>query len=106
MLSLGIISFLTYAGVGLSEELMLLLNQEGVDTRSCVRRLHLVSVCAAGREVLDVILMVIYNVQVVTAIKEFLQTLNCFKRIALLRVVIVLVDCIRSISQITTKLVQ
>lgn len=46
VLSLGIISFLTYEGVGLSEELMLLLELEDVDTRSCVRRLHLVSIAA------------------------------------------------------------
>lgn len=50
VLSLGVISFLTYEGVSLSEELMLLLEMDGVDTRSCVRRLHLVGVyCAINK---------------------------------------------------------
>lgn len=88
MLSLGIISFLTYEGVGLSEELILLLNQQDVDTRSCVRRLHLVStlfgceICTPYTDGFSSML------KVVTAIKEFLMTLDCFKRIVLLSVVI------------------
>lgn len=65
VLSLGIISYLTYEGVSLSEELTLLLAQEDADTRSVLRRLHLV----------------------VTAIQEYLQTLDSFKRIGLLSVV-------------------
>lgn len=43
VLSYDIISYLTYEGVNLCEELDMLTNQEGLDNKSCLRRLHLVS---------------------------------------------------------------
>lgn len=43
VLSYDIISYLTYEGVNLCEELNMLTSQEGLDNKSCLRRLHLVS---------------------------------------------------------------
>lgn len=44
VLSFDIISYLTYEGVSLCEELELInANQDGMDNKSCLRRMHLVS---------------------------------------------------------------
>lgn len=45
VLSFDIISYLTYEGVSMCEELELInVNQYGMDNKSCLRRMHLVSV--------------------------------------------------------------
>lgn len=58
VLSFDIISYLTYEGVNLCEQLELTSRQKGTDLKPYLRRIHLV----------------------VTAIREFLQALNVYKR--------------------------
>lgn len=58
VLSFEIISYLTFEGVSLCEQLELNSKQEGVDLKPWLRRIHLV----------------------VTAIREFLQALDVYKR--------------------------
>lgn len=43
VLSFNIISYLTYEGVNLYEQLELASRQQGVDIKPCLRRMHLVS---------------------------------------------------------------
>lgn len=44
VLSYDIISYLTFEGVNLSEELDLLTSHDVIDTKSCLRRIHLVRI--------------------------------------------------------------
>lgn len=59
VLSFNIVSYLTYEGVNLCEQLELMSRRNSMDVKPSLRRLHLV----------------------VTAIREFLQALNTYKKI-------------------------
>ncbi|XP_055711913.1 protein timeless isoform X2 [Phlebotomus papatasi] len=60
VLSFEIVSYLTYEGVSLCEQLELATKQQSPDLKPCLRRMHLV----------------------VTAIREFLQALDTYKKIS------------------------
>ena len=83
VLSFNIISYLTYEGVNLYEQLELASRQQGVDIKPCLRRMHLVSY-RHSMNTLKLCFMIDINLshtQVVTAIREFLQALDTYKKI-------------------------
>lgn len=78
-----IISYLTYEGVYLCEQIQLADKINTNDLQSCLRRLHLV--CFLFIFILHlnfaVKILILLYFQVVTAIREFIQTIDIYKKI-------------------------
>lgn len=81
VLSYDIISYLTFETVSLCEEMELLMSHDGdnVLLQPCLRRMHLVR-CVF--EYQYKLFLTYINAQVITSIKEYINTLDSFKRIS------------------------
>lgn len=89
VLSYDILAYLAYEGVNLCEEFELNSSQEGIDLKPCFQKMHLVT----NNSILHFTMFVFtecsfrISLKLVTAIKEFIQTLSMYKQFSFLNTV-------------------
>lgn len=88
VLSYDVLTYLAYEGVNLCEEFELNCSQDGLDLKPCFQKMHLV----INERIQCVLGLVVYVsfcifMKLVTAIKEFIQTLSMYKKFTFLNTV-------------------
>lgn len=83
VLSYDVLAYLAYEGVNLCEEFELNASQDGLDLKPCFQKMHLVK-NKHSSPVSFVLCSIFISMKLVTAIKEFIQTLSMYKKFSFL----------------------